>query len=132
MSAADRARALERIAKVQAEMVKLADWKLVAARRTREGLMTERLALASLVGGEEPLGVNLSKAAIRTGISIDRRVIETDGTIARLQTELTKLRRRDQAVTSMSRDANAMARREAEAKDLSETMEAWLARASLP
>ncbi len=128
----DRARSLARIAAVQAEMVKLAEWKLAAARRDRDALAEERRLLATFVGGEEVLGAGLARAALRTARVIDVRLVQVESGIAALEDQLDNLRRRDKAVTGVAGEARQAARREEEAVALGETMEAWLARASLP
>lgn len=128
----DRARSLARIAAVQAEMVKLAEWKLAAARRDRDNLEEERRLLATFVGGEEALGAGLARAALRTARVIDVRLAQVSDAIAALESQLQSLRRRDKAVAGMAGDARQAARREDEAVALGQTMEAWLARASLP
>ena len=128
----ERAASLARIAAVQAEMVKLAEWKLTAACRKRDGFAEERRLLATFVGGEEALGAGLARAALRTARVTDSRIAQVEGEIAGLETQLRHLRCRDKAVTGMARDARQAARREDEAVSLGDTMEAWLARASLP
>ena len=128
----DRARTLARIAAVQAEMVKLAEWKLAAARRDRDSLEEERRLLATFVGGEEALGAGLARAALRTARVIDIRIAQVDDAVAALESHLRSLRCRDKAVAGMAGEARQAARREDEAVALGETMEAWLARASLP
>ncbi len=129
----DRARSLARIAAVQAEMVKLAEWKLAAARRDRDALDEERRLLATFVGGEEALGAGLARAALRTARVIDVRLAQVEERDRRSGgASSTKLRRRDKAVTGMAGEARQAARRGDEAVALGETMEAWLARASLP
>ncbi len=128
----DRARSLARIAAVQADMVKLAEWKLAAARRDRDNVEEERRLLATFVGGEEALGAGLARAALRTARVTDVRITQIAVEIAALENQLRDLQRRDKAVAGVTRDAREAARREDEAAVLGETMEAWLARASLP
>ena len=128
----DRARNLARIAAVQAEMVKLAEWKLAAARRDRDALEEERRLLATFVGGEEALGAGLARAALRTARVIEIRIAQVEDAVGSLESQLRSLRRRDKAVTGMAGEARQAARREDEAVALGQTMEAWLARASLP
>lgn len=128
----DRARNLARIAAVQAEMVKLAEWKLAAARRDRDALEEERRLLATFVGGEEALGAGLARAALRTARVIEIRIAQVENTVGSLESQLRSLKRRDKAVAGMAGEARQAARREDEAVALGQTMEAWLARASLP
>ena len=128
----DRARSLARIAAVQAEMVKLAEWKLAAARRDRDALEEERRLLATFVGGEEALGAGVARAALRTARGIEIRIAQVEDAVGSLESQLRSLRRRDKAVTGMAGEARQAARREDEAVALGQTMEAWLARASLP
>lgn len=128
----DRAKSLARIAAVQAELVKLAEWKLAAACRDRDALADERRLLASFVGGEEALGAGLATAALRTARVVEVRMAQVATEIAGLQSQLQSLRRRDKVVVDMAGEARRSAQREGEAVALSETMEAWLARASLP
>ena len=128
----DRARSLARIAAVQAEMVKLAEWKLAAARRDRDALEEERRLLATFVGGEEALGAGVARAALRTARVIEIRIAQVEDAVGSLESQLRSLRRRDKAVTGMAGEARQAARREDEAVALGQTMEAWLARASLP
>ena len=128
----DRARNLARIAAVQAEMVKLAEWKLAAARRDRDALEEERRLLATFVGGEEALGAGLARAALRTARVIEIRIAQVEDAVGSLESQLRSLRRRDKAVAGMAGEARQAARREDEAVALGQTMEAWLARASLP
>lgn len=128
----DRARSLARIASVQAEMVKLAEWKLAAARRSRDGVERERRLLADLVGGEEALGEALARAALRTAKALDGRLAQSGRDVAALEAELQRLRRRDKAMAGLAGEARQAARREDEGRALEATMEAWLVRASLP
>ena len=128
----ERAKSLARIAAVQAKMVELAEFKLDAARSRRDSLDADRALLSALVGGEQALGAGLARAALRSARALDARIGQAGTEIAALQGELVALRRRDHTVASMAEDARGAARREEEAKALDETMEAWLARASLP
>ncbi len=126
----DRAKSLQRIAKVQAEMVKLAEWRLAAADRQMAALAEDRARLADYAAGAGALGEPLSKAALRSMLTIDRRVSEVrHGRLAE-QARLDTLRRRDHAVTAMAEAATTEARRAAEAADLVLATEAWLARQS--
>lgn len=127
-----RALGLARIAAVQAEMVKLAEWKLTAARRRREGLDEERRLLVALVACETPLGLGLARAAVRTAAGLDGHIAAVIAEIETLEGDLRSLRCRDKAVTNLSDAARTAARRADEATALGTTMEAWLARASLP
>ena len=95
-------------------------------------LAEERRLLATFVGGEEVLGAGLARAALRTARVIDVRLVQVESGIAALEDQLNNLRRRDKAVTGVAGEARQAARREEEAVALGETMEAWLARASLP
>ena len=129
---AERARSLARIAAVQAKMVELAEIKLAASQRRRDRLEEERALLTGLISGEAALGPGLARAALRSTKALDARISQAGSEIAALKGELDGLRRRDHTVASMAKDARGAARREEEAKALGETMEAWLARASLP
>ena len=125
---ADRARALQRIAKVQAEMVKLAEWRVAAADQQIAALAADRARLVDYAASAGALGEPLAKAALRSMVTIDRRVSEVRlGQVAE-QARLDVLRRRDHAVAAMAEAATAAARRAAEAAELVSTMEAWLAR----
>lgn len=129
---ADRAKSLARIVAVQSEMVKRAEWKLATARRQRASLDEERRLLAALVACEQPLGQGLARAALRTAAGLDVRVAVAVAEVDQLESELRSLKRRDKAVSRMAEEADMAARRADEAKSLNATMEAWLARASLP
>lgn len=130
--ASRRASGLARIAAVQAEMVKLAEWRLAAAQRRMEGLDQERRMLAALVACQEPLGEKLARAALRTAAGLDGRIAVASAEIDALGHELRALRCRDKVAAKLSDEARATARRVDEAAALGATMEAWLARASLP
>ena len=124
---ADRLKSLQRIAKVQAEMVKLAEWRIAAADRQIVALGEDRARLADYAAGAGGLGVPLAKAALRSMIAIDR--LAEDLTSARQDESmrLQSLRRRDHAVTRIKDAALEQARRDGEAADLAIVMEAWLA-----
>ncbi len=128
----NRAKSLARIAAVQAELVKLAEWKLAAASRDRDALEEERRLLAGFVGGEEALGAALAAAALRTARVVETRMAQVAREIAGLESQVQSLRRRDKVVADMAGGARRAAQREDEAVALTETMEAWLGRASLP
>ena len=124
----DRARSLQRIAKVQAEMVKLAEWRVAAADRQVAELAADRARLVDYAASAGSLGEGLSRMALRSLTTIDRRASEVrigrDIETARLDV----LRRRDHAVAAMAATAAKEARQAAEAADLVLTIEAWLAR----
>lgn len=125
----ERAASLARIAAVQAEMVKLAEWKLAAARRTHDGLLEERRLLATFVGGEEALGAGLARSALRTARTTAGKIAQVEGEVAVLESQLRDLKCRDKAVAGLAGKAREAARREGEAVALAATMDAWLARA---
>ena len=128
----DRAKSLARIGEVQAQMVELAEARLAAARRARDALHEERRLLAGLVGGEEALGVGLARAALRTAKALNGRIGAAERQVVALEDNLQRLRRRDKAVAAIAGAARQAKRREDEGRALEATMEAWLARASLP
>lgn len=123
----DRDRTLRRIAAVQADMVKLAEWRLAAADGRCRELEADRLRLAAFVSGESALGQPLAKAALRTAGAIDAGLRRATAEAATLKRELDVLRRRDHAVSAMAQEAAAAARRRLEASELDRTVEAWLA-----
>lgn len=126
----DRAKSLQRIAKVQAEMVKLAEWRLAAADRQIAALAADRARLADYAAGAGALGEPLSKAALRSMLTIDRRTSEVRVGKAAEQARLDTLRRRDHAVAAMAAAAAVDARRKGEAAELVLATDAWLARQS--
>ena len=95
---ADRLKSLVRIAKVQAEMVKLAEWRLLDADRQLDALAADRARLAEYAAGAGGLGVPLAKAALRSMVAIDRRADEVARARVGEQARLQGLRRRDHAV----------------------------------
>ena len=125
---ADRLRSLQRIAKVQAEMVKLAEWRVAAAERRIAALAEDRARLVDYAASAGALGEPLAKAALRSMLTIDRRASEVRRGQAAEQERLETLRRRDHAVAEMNAAAATEARRAAEAADLADVMEAWFAR----
>ena len=74
----------------------------------------------------------MARAALRTARVIEIRIAQVEDAVGSLESQLRSLRRRDKAVTGMAGEARQAARREDEAVALGQTMEAWLARASLP
>ena len=126
----DRAKSLQRIAKVQAEMVKLAEWRVAAADRQIAALADDRARLADYAASAGALGEPLARAALRSMLTIDGRASEVRLGKAAEQARLDGLRRRDHAVAAMAEAAAADARRAREAAELVVATEAWLARQS--
>ena len=124
----DRAKSLQRIAKVQAEMVKLSEWRVAAADRQIADLAADRARLADYAASEGSLGEALAKMALRSITTIDRRDSEVRRGREIEKARLDMLRRRDHAVAAMADAAVKAARRADEAAELVLTMEAWLAR----
>lgn len=124
----DRAKSLQRIAKVQAEMVKLCEWRVAAADRQIADLAADRARLADYAASEGSLGEALAKMALRSMTTIDRRDSEVRRRCEIEKARLDTLRRRDHAVAAMADAATTAARRAEDARELVLTMEAWLAR----
>lgn len=129
----DRARSLGRIAFVQTEMVRLAEWKLAAARRRRR-VLDEESDLLTVFSSGDALSADLAKAVLRTSKTLVSRELETDREIAADQARLDTLRRRGHVLNTLEAEAKRAMRREEEAAALVETIEAWFARkgTSLP
>ena len=123
----DRLTALRRIEAVQAEMVKLAEWRLVEAERRLGALRADQERLRDYVGGGA-LGAPLAQAALRSIQALDRRIAESERERAQETQKRDTLRRRDKALGAMVDGAARAARRQAEASELATTMDAWLAR----
>lgn len=129
---ADRLSSLRRIERVQAEMVKLAEWKLADAERTISAIGDDQARLRAYIDGSGALGVSLAQSALKSIQLLDRRLAEAERGRAAEKTKLDTLRRRDRAVGAMVESAAKAARSAAEATDLGVTMEAWLARGTTP
>ena len=125
---ADRLKSLQRIAKVQAEMVKLAEWRIAAAERQIEALAQDRARLVDYVSTTGALGVPMAKAALRSMTVVDRRRDEIERARSAEAERLDGLRRRDRAVAAHADLAAREARRAGERIELAAVMEAWLAR----
>lgn len=131
--ASDRARALKRIAAVQADMVKFADSKVARAQATRSRVVEEIGHLSSFTSGEGALGPTLTRAVLRTAKSLESQRIAAERDVDAALAVLQAAKRREHAAKALCEDAGRAARREAEGKALSDTLEAWLAgRSSLP
>ena len=125
---ADRLASLKRIARVQADMVKLAEWRVAAADRQIAALNDDRARLADYASSAGALGEPLARAALRSMVALDRRGAEVRRGQADEQGRLGTLRRRDRAVAAMTAAAATEARRVAAATELVSVIEAWLSR----
>ena len=124
---ADRLKALRRIEKVQADMAKLAEWRIAVAEQRIAALAKDRAGLADYVTAEGGLGVPLAKAALRSMLAIDRRSAEAERIRAIEREKLGALRRRERVVAAAVGVAEREARAAADAAELAAIMEAWLA-----
>ena len=125
---ADRLKALRRIEKVQADMAKLAEWRIAAADRQIASLAADRACLADYVTGDGGLGVPLAKAALVSMLAVDRRSDVAKRIRIAEREKLDALRRRGSVVAAAVGAAEREARRAAEAAELAAFMEGWLAR----
>ena len=124
---ADRLKSLRRIEAVQADMIRLAEWRLAAADKACRELAEQAARLRDYVAGGGSPGVMLSRAALKSLGDIDRRLATAEQDRVAQRTLLEALRRRDHALDAVVQRAATAARRDGEARDLAATMEAWLA-----
>lgn len=124
---AARLKSLRRIEAVQAEMTRLAEWRLAAAERACRAAAEDKARLDAFVGDEVAVGAPLARAALRTSKGIERRLASAEAERALERDRLDALRRRDGALEAAVSRAAVAARREAEARELGEVIEAWLA-----
>ena len=124
---ANRLAALERIQAVQAQMVRLTEWKLAAADKACRHLKADQERLRDYVAGENALGVLLAKAALKSMDAVESKLVQAEQVRALETDRLGALKRRENVASSMRATAAVEARRSEEDRDLAQTMEAWLA-----
>ncbi len=129
-----RLKSLRRIDAVQAQMVRLAEWRLAAAEHACRETAGDQARLREYVAGDGALGMPLARAALKSITLLDRRLARAEQERVSQKTALDQLRRRERTVATMADAAAAVARKASEDRDLATTMEAWLAAkgASLP
>ena len=127
---------LRRIEAVQAQMVRLGEARLAAATLAAHSLAADATRLRDYLSGDGadgaasalPLGAPLVRAALKTSLAIERRLVAAEGEKQAQVRRLEELRRRAGVVERMSADAAVAARRVEEDRALAQAMEAWLAR----
>ena len=129
---ADRLKSLERIQAVQAQMVRLTEWRLAAAERACRTLADDQVRLRAYVAceglvGESALGAPLAKAALKSIHGVDRKLVEAERDREIEQQKLGALKRRERVAAAMTEQAQASARRADEDRFLATTMDAWFA-----
>lgn len=124
----DRLKALRRVASVQAEMAKLAEWRLTVAERSLADITMDQERLRQFVDGSEALGASLARSALRASHALDQRLADFERERAVRKAKLDDLRRRSEVVGSMVKGAEREARRVEEAKNLGIHIDEWLAR----
>ena len=134
---ADRLTSLDRIQAVQAQMVRLTEWRLAAAERACRDLADDQTRLRAYVSseglaGESALGAPLTKAALKSIHGVDRKLVKAEHDREAEHRKLGALKRRERVATSMKEQAQAIARRVDEDKDLALTMDAWFANVGRP
>ena len=123
---ANRLAALRRIQKVQADMEKLADMRLAAARREHDRLQQDKARLEDYVTDSNAPNAILTEAALKTMKAVDRRAAETDLACKAHLAQVETLSRRGHALDAACRRAATATRRAEEARDLSAVLEAWI------
>ena len=121
----NRLTALRRIQKVQADMEKLADMRLAAARREHDRLREDKDRLEAYVADSSAPNAILTEAALKTMKAVDRRAAETDLACKAYRAQVETLSRRGHALDAACRRATAATRRAEEARDLAAVLEAW-------
>ena len=124
---ADRLKSLRRIEAVQAQMVRLAEWRLAAAERSCREAADDQARLRDYIAADDPHGLPLARAALQSIKDVDRKLASADRERTVQKTALDHLRRRERVASAMAEAAAAVARREGEDRDLTVTIEAWLA-----
>lgn len=124
---ATRLDALRRIAAVQDDMKKLVEWQLSQAGAACRDAAADRARLDSLIGNADPLGAGLARAALRATKSVDRRLASAEAERDLQQGRLREIQRREHALGAALGRAEIAARREGEARDLRDVLDAWLA-----
>lgn len=124
---ATRLDALRRIAAVQDDMKKLVEWRLSQAGVACRDAIADRERLDGLVGGADPLGAALARAALHATKTVDRRLAAAEAERELQQGRLNELQRREHALGAALGRAEITARREGEARDLRDVLDAWLA-----
>ena len=139
---ADRLKSLARIQAVQAQMVRLTEWRLAAAERTCRALSEDQMRLRAYVSGEgqtseglasegpageSALGAPLAKAALKSIHGVDRKLVQAERDRDAEHHKFGVLKRRERVAASMTEQAQALARRAGEDRDLRLTMDAWIA-----
>ena len=128
---ADRLAALKRIQGVQTQMARLAEWRIAAADRACRVLADDQARLREYVSTDGSIGVALAKAALKSIIEVDRRLVRAQTDRACENAKLVELKRGERVVTTMHDEAAVKARRADEDRDLARTLDAWLARDQL-
>lgn len=122
-----RLKSLERMASVQAQMVRLAEWRLATAERVCHDLNDDKTRLRAYVADEGSLGVPLAKAALRSLDMLDKRLEAAEILRSESLATLDAATRRRRAIDEFTGRVRATVRRAEEDRDLAATVDAWLA-----
>jgi hypothetical protein len=125
---ADRLKSLRRIGAVQAQMVRLAEWRLIEAERSCRDLKDAKTNLQSYVIEEGSLGVALAKAALRSLQAVETRLRIAEDNRTQNRAVLEAVKRRGKALENLTEEVARRAERTREDQALAETIEVWLAR----
>jgi hypothetical protein len=124
---ADRLKSLQRIGRVQKQLVRLCEWRLASADQKCREFAADQARLQGYVIEEGALGVPLAKAALRSLHALDRKLAAAERERDSNKLALDKAKRRDHAVSNLTDDVRKVARRTDEDRELAATMESWLA-----
>jgi hypothetical protein len=123
----ERLASLRRIARVQAQMTRLCEWKLTRAEQTCRDLAEDKTRLQSYVVEQGSLGVPLAKAALRSLHALDTRLSEAQLVRDESRVGLDRSKRRQRTVAEIEGRVETVVRRADEDRDLATTLDAWLA-----
>jgi heme-binding NEAT domain protein len=125
---------MKRVLAVQQQMVKLAEWKLSAAKQQSAELRADALRLQEFVARGDATSPALSEAAFRRGKSLQVAVARSDHTVQVQINHTDTMKRREKLAEKLVDKVVKEADQAAEKRFLQETIETALARddASFP
>jgi hypothetical protein len=122
----ERAKAAARVARLRADMAKLAEWRRHASERRLAELETARHSLNDFVAGAEPVGT-LARLALAQASRLERRTIAAAAARDRDVAALLEARRQTKASDTLAAALARTAREQTSRAELERLIEAFAA-----
>ena len=123
----DRVKSTKRILAVQSQLVKLAEWRLEAAKRDTAAFQADQTRLQEFVGNADHLNALMADAVFKRGKQLQAAVVRSQTSVAQQSVHKDMMKRREKLAEGLAGEARADSEREAEKRQLQEIVEAAFA-----